>query len=357
MQKTLVSRVHRLSIQARRIRGLVLKEAHGIATLPIPPSRRVAFWRRGFLGESGLIYALDQRDARGYLSDWDREMYVGFIDGEACEVTGNKLTFHHVMRSLGAWVPAIFALVHRGRLHWLIPPEIDGTGDLLGLLRQRGEAVLKPFRGSGGVGVQMLEWRDGILRVNGAELVTGDLDGLLTEGTLVCERIHQAPYAAAVFGGTENTIRLVTMWDFERGAPFVAIAVHRFGNSTSLPVDNWTGGGLSAEVDLDTGRLGPGVTYPSSGHLRWHDRHPETGALIRGVVVPGWADVREAVLRLAARMPLEPYIGWDILVTATGPCVIEANSNTDVNLLQVHRPLLADPRVRAFYRRTGALQR
>ena len=41
-----------------------------------------------------------------------------------------------------------------------------------------------------------------------------------------------------------------------------------------------------------------------------------------------------------------PAIGWDVIVDESGePIVIEANTGTDVDLLQVHRPLLADRRV------------
>jgi hypothetical protein len=49
--------------------------------------------------------------------------------------------------------------------------------------------------------------------------------------------------------------------------------------------------------------------------------------------------------------------GWDVLVRADGtPVLLEANGNSDVNLLQVHGGLLADPAVRRFYERVGAVR-
>jgi cell division septal protein FtsQ len=49
-------------------------------------------------------------------------------------------------------------------------------------------------------------------------------------------------------------------------------------------------------------------------------------------------------------------VGWDVLVDATGESVIlEANRNSDVNLLQVHGGLLAEPRIRQFYQVVGLL--
>jgi hypothetical protein len=37
------------------------------------------------------------------------------------------------------------------------------------------------------------------------------------------------------------------------------------------------------------------------------------------------------------------------------PVILEANGNSDVNLLQVHGGLLADPRIRRFYQAFGVL--
>jgi hypothetical protein len=37
------------------------------------------------------------------------------------------------------------------------------------------------------------------------------------------------------------------------------------------------------------------------------------------------------------------------------PVILEANGNSDVNLLQVHGGLLAEPRIRRFYESYGVL--
>lgn len=48
-------------------------------------------------------------------------------------------------------------------------------------------------------------------------------------------------------------------------------------------------------------------------------------------------------------MPLLRYIGWNIAITKKGLYIIEANNSTDVDLLQVHKPLLINEKVRNFY--------
>jgi hypothetical protein len=43
------------------------------------------------------------------------------------------------------------------------------------------------------------------------------------------------------------------------------------------------------------------------------------------------------------------------VVTEDGFRILEGNKYPDVHILQVHRPLLADDRIRAFYRRHGVI--
>jgi len=62
------------------------------------------------------------------------------------------------------------------------------------------------------------------------------------------------------------------------------------------------------------------------------------------------------VLAAAASSVTHRYVGWDVAVDADGvPVIIEGNNNTDLDLLQVHGGLLADPTVRRFFERIGAL--
>jgi hypothetical protein len=141
--------------------------------------------------------------------------------------------------------------------------------------------------------------------------------------------------------------------DPDTGEAFVATAVHRFGNKDSIPVDNWSRGGLSSRIDLETGELGPGATYPRHGEVIFHDDHPDTGTRIRGVCIPGWSQLKHRLLDMAQAWSFIPYVGWDIIVADDDTWLLEGNNYSDVNLLQVHGPLLRDPRVRRFYRYHG----
>lgn len=58
------------------------------------------------------------------------------------------------------------------------------------------------------------------------------------------------------------------------------------------------------------------------------------------------------LLGVAARLPFLPYVGWDIVVDPLGSLkIIEGNHRSGVTILQIHQPLLRDPRIRDFFDR------
>ena len=124
-------------------------------------------------------------------------------------------------------------------------------------------------------------------------------------------------------------------------------------NSPTL--DNWSRGGLSAEVNRDTGRLSSGARWSSSaGDVRWYETHPDTGARIEGVKVPYWPAVRETIVGMVRDFPFLPRTGWDVVVTGDNEFVVlEINAHPGIKTLQVHRSQLRDPRVRRFYEHYG----
>jgi hypothetical protein len=266
----------------------------------------------------------------------------------------DKLYFWSLMRVLSERVAPVLGIVRDGRLVRIgrAGTETVAAG-LLYLGGDEGKLVLKPCTGrSGGEGVFTYEWRDGTHLVNGD---WADDDELLArfgdEVHIVSPYVRQAEYAAWIFPDVANTIRILTMYDDDAGEAFIAAAVHRFGTRSPGVVDNWGRGGISAGVDLASGRLTRGYAFPLGRELRVCPVHPDTGAAIEGVEIPGWSQVRDGILELADKVPFLPYVGWDVIVTDEAYVVIEGNSRPDVNLMQVHRPLLADERVRRFYAR------
>jgi hypothetical protein len=312
--------------------------------------------RRGFLSESYVLYDLARNDPSLYLSDLSRFVRTVHINGSP-HLLDDKFVFAVLLGSIGCPTAPLRALVSKGQFTSTETGRRLDEAGVIDLLRTYPELVVKPRFGGSGSHIRFLTLADGILSVNKRTLGFSEMVRLLQqqEEHVVTERIHQHSYAARVYPHSTNTIRILTMLDVASGTPFIAAAVHRFGTATSLPVDNWSKGGISAAVDVDTGSVGAGITFPDRYAARVHERHPDSGEPIAGIRVPSWPRIRDAVLALAARMPLDiAYVGWDVIVTEAGFVVLEGNRNSDVNLLQIHGPLLKDERVRAFYRKYGA---
>jgi len=222
---------------------------------------------------------------------------------------------------------------------------------------EQGGLGVKPLIRGGGHNIFVIKHVNEKLLLNNSPSTVSAVKALFAQlnNYVVCEYVHQHSYASDIFPHSINTIRLLTMWRDDVKFPFVTIAVHRFGTNATIPVDNWSRGGLSSLIDLKTGTLGMGVSYPRNSRLTWCRNHPDTNAKIEGVQIPSWRKAKSKILKIAKEVPFIPYIGWDIVVTNDDIQIIEGNNYPDVNLLQVHRPLLTIPHVKEFYQKCGVI--
>ncbi|WIA30006.1 hypothetical protein OEZ86_000103 [Tetradesmus obliquus] len=92
-------------------------------------------------------------------------------------------------------------------------------------------------------------------------------------------------------------------------------------------------------VDVATGALSPGVTanhwyrlgLAGAGRVdaaaaRVWQSHPDTGKQVAGCVLPGMADVLDAVVAAhMAACPDLPLVGWDVALTPEGVFILEVN--------------------------------
>ena len=355
-----------------------------VAGVSLPLSRRLSLWRHGFTSRSGVLFGVGPGTYDDYLSDYRLEL-LDDLGGDWADVPANKLAGHLWFGAYPDRLPDLYGVVDDGRLYRDYPtvvspptPGLDGDrrptgtadgGGATGTSREAGEWVLsvldaagtlvcKPAYGFGGEGVHVCRATDDGVLVDDERRSRGAfvewVDGL--PATLVTEYVEQADYAARLFPDAVNTLRVLTLWDPETDAPFVADAVQRIGTRRSAPVDNWSRGGLSAEIRED-GTLSAGARWEADEcELAWYESHPDTGARIEGTAVPDWPAIRSGVLELARTVPSLPRVGWDVVVTGDGEFVLlELNGHAGIETLQVHRPHLDDPRVRRVYEAYGAI--
>jgi hypothetical protein len=321
--------------------------------------RRPRWWLDGFLSRSAVLYQLDARGPDGYVSDLQRVYRTKrMVHPRLQEVINNKLTTHLLLGAMDIPSAKLLGVVWRGAVHRFPSDERVPLADYLRKLEPDRSVFFKLIAGAEGKSIfSVTRVNEDTWRIGGQEhLLDGAVDALTERRPMIVEEgLEQHAGLQALYPDAVNTIRVLTMLDTRNHQPFIVRAVQRIGTARSGSVDNWSRGGLSAQIDLDTGRLGPASRLPGDTRLEWFDTHPDTGAPITGTETPMWAQVRDLVLHSASVLSFLEYIGWDIVVTPDGPVVLEANINTGMNVLQVHGPLLDDPRVRAYYSERGVM--
>lgn len=314
-------------------------------------------WRRGFTSSSAERYCLTDENLPLYVSDWARFIRTPNINGRFAPALNNKIVFSRILASYGCDVPEYYCLVRDGVMHQMGSRYRMGTSDdVLAACRTGGHFVVKPSSGGGGLSVSVLRAEGERIVMNNQERsheeVSAFLGGL--EDASISGYVQQHEYAQRIFPHSANSLRILTMWDFDEHEPFIAYAVQKFGTRASMPVDNSGQGGVYCRVDLATGELGTLVTGRVSGELRRYDQHPDTGEQVAGLRLPHWDVVKARIAEICREMAYIPYVGWDIVITPQEFTVFEGNSYPSLSP-QVIEPLLVDPRVRTFYERFNVI--
>ena len=184
------------------------------------------------------------------------------------------------------------------------------------------KVIVKPIRGGAGHGIFLANVKTEIER---KEL----FDSTRGKKCIIEELIIQDDKLNSLNPTSVNTIRVYSV--AYKGIVLITGATLRMGNRNS-PIDNYSTGGLAAEIDTDIGLvITPAVSqYGEKAYI-----HPYSGTTIIGFQIPKWSEIKE-VVKKAHSMILElGYIGWDVVVCRDGQIkIIEANTCAAVDLQQ-----------------------
>lgn len=294
----------------------------------------------GFLADQYVLYDLKNNDKREFLSefDWYRSRYINEPFDFAFN---NKVVCAEILKQY-IYVAENFFMKNK-KVLYDFSDGVCSNEDVYNCLKQHEKLIIKPFALGKGNGVHLfgldsVEIADGnykeILTIDGKEISKGELFEFLDkkDGYIICEYIRQHKYADEIFDKTANTIRLITLRDIETHKMKVFFAVQRMGTSGTIPVDNGSKGGLVSKIDIETGALSEAKclhttdTYPI---------HPDSGKALAEIKIPQWDKIKEEILEVSEKLPFMDFIAWDLLMTEKGLCVIEANSSSGVNIIQL----------------------
>ena len=287
----------------------------------------------GFSVNQYYLFGMDKEDNKKvqYLSeyDWFRSR---LINKPYDYIINNKFLFNEIIKNK-IKTPKILAVKQEKCIRYK-NGKINMVSELISKIDGK-EVICKPiFKGKGRDIYKIKVESNKIFQVNNNTSSLSKILNLLEKKNnwLLCECIENHNYAKSIYPTSLNTIRIVVVQYGEGHIPHIVYAVHRFGTANSGVVDNASCGGIVAKIDLETGILSEGRSIKNREE---YILHPDTGEPIKGVKIPNWKQVKNTILDLSKDIFYLDVIAWDIALTENDLYVIEGNSSTGVNIMQL----------------------
>lgn len=254
------------------------------------------------------------------------------IEHPTRRILNDKAAFFRHCQTHGIATMPTYLLVHKnGMAEQLMP--FDGILPACDLF-------LKPLYGRGGRGCERWQYQGGgIYRdqngtaLSAADLLTRIKATAATHAMLVQEvmRAHDDLKELAI--NVLTSCRIMSAKN-ETGGFEATHAVFKSSTKPEAIVDNFHKGGIVSRVDMKTGELGPASDAGIGRPCVWYEKHPLTGAAIKGRILPQWGLTLDLVCRAHAAFPDRITIGWDVAITDRGPVIIEGNVQSGCDMIQ-----------------------
>ena len=247
----------------------------------------------------------------------DTELWTSLLD--------NKLIFDRFFGLKGIPVPEALGYCAQGLFvvpgnEVLLATE-QGVVDGLRLVLEQargGSVFAKPIDGGQGRGCFLLDPSNLQKGLSSPSVIN-----TIRKGYIFQKAIEQHPVMASLHPQSVNTVRIDTWRSSSEGKASAMSALVRMGSKGSR-IDNAAAGGCFVGVNLTDGRMkSKGFVEPQHG-ASILDRHPDTGILFEGFLIPFFREAVQLAEDAAELIPLTA-VGWDIAIGTNGPILIEGN--------------------------------
>ena len=256
----------------------------------------------------------------------------------------DKLVNYLVMKAHGLPIPVVTAVVHPVRVYpdavairshealveWLRGATYPQFAKPVTGLQSKGQSLLLGYDAE----------QDELLRKNEPPIAVTEfarsvmeMEGLTAnDGYLFQDVLRPDPRVSEWVGDRLTGCRVVVM--IEDDGPRITHVVWKIVVGDNY-ADNYSRtGNLAAHVDPETGEV-LRIVRGTGLDLEVVRKHPDTGELLQGRVLPDWDEVRRLVLEGARLMPKIRLQGWDVGLCDGGPVLIEGNLGTGFALMQL----------------------
>lgn len=184
------------------------------------------------------------------------------------------------------------------------------------------QIIVKPLASSKGRGIYELD-------LNKEQLSFSEI---IKDGPVILEeKIVQVEELSSYHPSSVNSIRVLTILTKE--GPEILFSILRMGCGGSV-IDNASSGGIVAEVDVESGVVCT-RGYRENGEV--YIKHPDTGKIIPGNIIPRWNELKKVVKQVAEIEKDIKIAGWDFALTDAGWIMIEGNDRPAFTAIQMCR--------------------
>lgn len=285
----------------------------------------------GFMADQVVLYDLNNKKKNDYLSefDWYKSRY---INGSYGRVLDNKVVCSDLLKEY-VKVPNVF-YIKKDEFIFSYDGKECSYDRVINSLKKAGKLFIKPISAGKGKGVNRLSYDNDMFYIDEKEISFDDLILFLKnrKSWFICENIKQSSFLDKIYDKTSNTMRIISVRDKNSNKCEVINAVLRIGTKETIPVDNGSRGGLVCKIDIESGKLS---SAKSIQKICDFEKHPDSGSVIEGKIIPNWDKIKKEIVSLMEKLPYIYFIAWDVLLTDDGMCIIEANSSSGVNIVQM----------------------
>jgi hypothetical protein len=300
--------------------------------------QKLRYALRGFTPNEYIWFDLEHNDYRNYISDTERVSSRN-MNGEYKIILDDKLLFEEIFRNY-VRIPINYAWVSDGIIYGIHGYDVDNS-NVIEFIRNLGCVVLKWEKGYEGKGTYIIKKTKNPAEfdVNGAVIGKKEVNNLFRKNgqAILCEYMRQSEFENELYPYATNTIRMICAKKRGEKKAHLIKAAQRIGNNDSAPVDNVSAGAISCEIDITSGELMSGViakSHNKSGEKKYFDKHPDTGAVLTGRVIPEWEELKKSIEDVTNKFPYLNLVAWDVLLIDGGFCIIEGNASSGLMMFQ-----------------------
>lgn len=302
----------------------------------IPLKTKLWAYRHGFLSYRLAQYGITKENYKNFISDFEYK-WLRHIDNYYKIWFEDKITIKYIASDYNKFFPKYYYFITLKQGENQIIPMMDcpkGLGntydDIIKLVKKEGDIALKRDKGSHGEGFYRLTYKNNKLYLNLKETTKDDIVNILSDKSneyLVTEYIKQVDVLNNIYDGSVNTIRII-VFKKDGKTSTIGNTYMRFGSKKTGTVDNIGAGGISVNLDEETGYFHDALIITDDLKIVPCKEHPDSHLPIEGYI-PNWDKVLKDIIEIANSLEQIEYFGFDVAITKDGMKFPEINRYPD----------------------------